>query len=338
MSNKVTIHVIAKALNIDSSTVSRALNNSDRVTKKTKELVLKKAKELGYQRNSLASNLRKNKSYTIGVVVPRISRHFFSSAISGIEEMAYSLGYNVIICQSLEELSREESIINNLISNRVDGVLISVSMETEDGAHLKALKQNNVPLVFFDRHCNALLNTSKVSLDDAHAAYEATNYLIGKGNKRIVHFSGPQTLNIYRERLKGYIKALKENNIPFDEDLVLSSRLMELNGKELTKKIIDNNIVIDAIFSANDLAAIGAIKYLKSIGKKIPDEVSVIGFSNEPVSEVIEPSLTTINQFGLKMGKKACELLIRIINGEALKPHEKNEIIKPELILRESTL
>jgi len=330
--------VLAKALGIDSSTVSRALNDSDRVTKKTKEIVLAKAKELGYQRNSLASNLRKNKSYTIGVVVPRISRYFFSSAISGIEETAYALGYNVIICQSLDELNREERIIDNLISNRVDGVLISVSMETIDGNHLKKLQQNNIPLVFFDRNCNAIPDVSSVQINDLQAAFNATNHLIKKGCKKIVHFSGPQTLDIYRKRLEGYTNALKEATIAYDNRLVLSSKLMEADGNLLAKKILKIEPAIDGIFSANDLAGIGAIKYLKSIGKKIPEDIRIVGYSNEPVSAVIEPSLTTINQFGIEMGTKACNLLIRIINGDILKSTEKTQIINPELIIRESSM
>lgn len=338
MKKKVTIHEIAKALNIDGSTVSRALNNSDRVPQKTKAKVLAKAKELGYQKNVLASNLRKNKSYTIGVIVPRISRHFFSSAISGIEEVAFAKGYHVIICQSLEDLKREQGIVDNLIANRVEGVLISVSMETLDGVHLQGFGQNNIPLVFFDRHCPALPDSNMVLIDDKLAAFEATSHLIEAGCKRIVHFSGPQRLEIYRNRLAGYKKALQKNGIPYNEKYVVTSRLMEVDGRESTEKMIEMDNTIDGIFSANDVAAIGAIKYLKKIGKKIPDDICVIGFSNEPISEVIEPSLTTIDQFGAEMGKKACQLLIRTIDREKLKPSDRTYIIKPLLIHRESTL
>ena len=262
---KTTIHEIAKALKIDSSTVSRALNNSDRVTPKTKTKVLLKAKEFGYQPNLLASNLRKNKSNTIGVIVPRISRHFFSSAIAGIEEIAFTEGYNVIICQSLEELKREQRIVGNLIANRVDGVLVSVSMETaDDGEHLRHFEQNNIPMVFFDRDCNALKHTSKVLINDELAAYEATTHLIRLGRKKIVHFSGPQTLGIYKSRLMGYKSALKSKGISFDRKLIVTSRLMERDGYNSIEKILRKNKDIDGIFSANDIAAIGAIKYLKS--------------------------------------------------------------------------
>ena len=196
---KATIHDIARALNIDSSTVSRALNNSLRVTQKTKDKVIAKANELGYQRNHLASNLRKSKTYTLGVIVPRISRHFFSSAIAGIEETAYQAGYNVVICQSLEELDREKKIAETLLANRVDGVLISISMETNNYEHLLALRQRNIPIVFFDRHCD-IPDSSNVLIDDFHAGFNATEHLILNGSKHIVHFSGTQNLDIYRNR------------------------------------------------------------------------------------------------------------------------------------------
>ncbi|UNY97473.1 LacI family transcriptional regulator [Zhouia spongiae] len=331
-----TIHEIAKALGIDSSTVSRALNNSDRVTQKTKEKVLAKAKELGYRRNLIASNLRRNKSNTIGVIVPRISRHFFSSTIAGIEEAAFVAGYNVIICQSMEKLDREKSILNNLWSNRVDGVLISVSMETVACDHLKFLKDNNVPLVFFDRHCSAMEQSSKVLIDDTRASYEAVSHLIEKGCRKIVHFSGPQSLEIYKNRLRGYKEALEDHGIGFNDDLVVSSTLMEVDGKEMIQDLLHKHSDIDGVFSANDVAAIGAMKYLKKKGKRIPDDIAIVGFSNEPISEAIEPSLTTIDQSGFEIGRTACNLLIENINSKE-KVLDRTLILNPTLIKRDST-
>ncbi|ETN95120.1 transcriptional regulator, LacI family [Zhouia amylolytica] len=333
---KATIHEIAKALGIDSSTVSRALNNSDRVTQKTKDKVLAKAKELGYQRNLIASNLRRNKSNTIGVIVPRISRHFFSSAIAGIEEAAFLAGYNVIISQSMEKLDREKSSLNNLWSNRVDGILISVSMETEICDHLKFLRDNDVPLVFFDRHCPDMEQSSKVLIDDSRASYEAVTHLIEKGCKKIVHFSGPQSLEIYKNRLKGYRRALDEHGIPFNKDLVITSTLMEVDGKDMIKELMDKHKDIDGIFSANDVAAIGAMKYLKKQGVRIPEDIAIVGFSNEPIAEAIEPSLTTIDQSGFELGRTACNLLIENINSKE-KVLDRTLILNPTLIKREST-
>lgn len=334
---KVTIHEIARILGIDSSTVSRALTNSNRVSSKTKKRVLDKAKELGYRPNLLASNLRQNRSRTIGVVVPRISRHFFSSTISGIEEMAYSRGFNVVISQSLEKLNREKKIVTNLFSNRVDGILISVSMETEKSPHLKVLEQSGLPLVFFDRHCSDMEHSNRVLVDDFAGAYNAVKHLIDNNCRRIVHFSGPQTLEIYKNRFAGYKKALAANDIAFDPDLVLVSDLLQDDGVKMAKQVMDTHPDIDAIFAANDLAAIGAMKYLKTIGKNIPNDIALVGFSNEPISEMMEPSLTTLDQFGFKIGKISCELLLNKIQFRDEVPENKIIILEPKLIVRDSS-
>lgn len=328
--NKVTIHDIAKALSIDSSTVSRALNDSSRVKKKTKDIILKKAQEMGYQRNLLASNLRKNVTNTIGVVVPRISRHFFSSVIQGVEETAYQSGYNVIICQSLEQFDREKNILETLEANRVDGVLISISMETTNYNHFQGLKNRGIPFVFFDRHCN-ILGNNNVLIDDFKGGFDATQHLVERGSKHIVHFSGPQELEIYRNRFEGYKAALKKNNLSYKDEYVVSSRLMEEDGFDNVKKLIANGLDFDGIFSANDVAAIGAIKCLINEGMKIPGDVAIVGFSNEPISTVINPALTTINQPGFEMGKTATELLLKHIKSQ-------NERLIPQTIIMDSTL
>ncbi|MFD1616289.1 LacI family DNA-binding transcriptional regulator [Gelatiniphilus marinus] len=334
--NKVTIHDIAKALNIDSSTVSRALNNSSRVTEKTKCKIVEKAQELGYQRNVVASNLRKRVTNIIGVVVPRISRHFFSSVIQGIEETAYLAGYNVLICQSLEQLEREKQIIDTLVANRVDGVLISISMETTDYSHLQQLNSSGVPLVFFDRHCN-IPNTNNVLIDDFKGGFVATQHLIKSGCKNVVHFSGPQTLEIYKNRFKGYKAALKKNNLPFNEQLVVSSSLMEDDGVKNAKKLLSKNLNFDGIFSANDVAAIGAMKYFASKGIKIPEDIAIVGFSNEPISTVINPALTTIDQPGFEMGKKATGLLLEHIKKQSRSLRPQTIVMESNLIERQSS-
>lgn len=334
--SKVTIYDIAKELNIDSSTVSRALSNNPRVTQKTKDRILEKANEMGYQRNLLASSLRNNKTNTIGVIVPRISRHFFSSAIAGIEETAYEAGYNVIICQSLEQLNREQKIANTLSANRVDGVLISISMETTDSDYLQIFKKNGTPLVFFDRHID-IPGNSNVVIDDFQGGFDATEHLILQGCKKIAHFSGPQELEIYKNRYKGYKSALEKHNIELDNNLVISSKLMEIDGIESAKKLLSQPIPIDGIFSANDTAAISALQYLKGEGIKIPEDIAIVGFSNEPISSVIEPSLTTIDQPGFEMGKIAANLLLAQINDKPGTVVAETIILKPVLIKRNSS-
>ncbi|WP_405292355.1 LacI family DNA-binding transcriptional regulator [Algibacter sp. Ld11] len=336
MNNKPTIHDIAKALEIDSSTVSRALNDSPRVTRATKDKILAKAEELGYQRNMLASNLRKNITKTIGVVVPRISRHFFSSAIQGIEETAYLAGYNVIICQSLEQLEREKKIVDGLLANRVDGLLISVSMETMNYDHLQALKNSNIPLIFFDRHCD-IPGFSNVLIDDFKGGYDATQHLISKGCKHIAHLSGPQELEIYKNRFEGYKAALKKNNLIFNDEYVISSRLMEQDGYISMQKLLAKKLPIDAVFAANDISAIGAMKYAKEHDVKIPETIAFVGFSNEPVSSVIEPSLTTIDQSGFEIGKVASELILKQILTKGVSKKEQTILIDTQLIERNSS-
>lgn len=334
--SKITIHDIARELNIDSSTVSRALSNNARVTQKTKDKVNAKALELGYQRNLLASSLRNNKTNTIGVIVPRISRHFFSSAIAGIEETAYEAGYNVTISQSLEQLEREQKIAQTFSANRVDGVLISVSMETKDNDYLKIFKNSGTPLVFFDRHIE-MPGNSNVLIDDFQGGLDATEHLIMQGCKKIAHFSGPQELEIYKNRFNGYKAALEKHSIPLDENLIISSKLMEADGIENAKKLLSLGIAIDGIFSSNDTAAISALRYLKEQGIRIPEDIAIVGFSNEPISSVIEPSLTTIDQPGFEMGKIATHLLLTQIKDKQGLSGPETIILKPVLIKRNSS-
>lgn len=334
--NTITIHDLAKALNLDASTVSRALNNSPRVNQRTKARILSKADELGYQRNILASNLRKSKTNTIGVIVPRISRHFFSSAIAGIEETAFEAGYNVMICQSLEALEREQNLVSSMVSNRVAGVLLSVSMETTNYDHLQALKNNGTPILFFDRHCE-IPGYSNVLIDDFQGGFDATEHLIFNGCKKIAHFSGPKDLKIYKNRMRGYRAALEKHHFSYDPELVFTSRLMEEDGIKNARKIMSMRNNIDGIFAANDISAIGAMKYFKGEGVKIPDDIAIVGFSNEPISEVIEPSLTTIDQSGHQIGRLATELLLKQIKSESGSVQPETVVLKTSLIKRDSS-
>ncbi|GIZ09297.1 LacI family DNA-binding transcriptional regulator [Flavobacterium sp. UMI-01] len=333
--NNVTIHDISKALEIDSSTVSRALNNSPRVSQKTKDKILSKAQELGYQRNSLASKLRTNKTHSIGVIVPRISRHFFSSVIAGIEETAFEAGYDVIICQSLDDFEREKKLMDTLLSNRVDGVLISVSMQTTSYDHFKEYQKQGFPILFFDRPC-ILENTTNVIIDDYKISFEATEHLIREGYQNIVHFSGPQHSQLYQNRTNGYKDALENNQIPIREQYIFESYLMKEDGIAMAQKILQLPEV-DAVFSSNDTSAISAMQYLKEKGIRIPEDIAFVGFSNEPVSAVIEPSLTTVKQPDFEMGKVSASLLFEQINCKPSQRIHQTKILEPELIIRNSS-
>lgn len=333
--DQITIHDIARDLEIDSSTVSRALNNSPRVSKKTKKRILAKANELGYQRNSLASNLRTNKTNTIGVIVPRISRNFFSNVISGIEDTAYQAGYNVVICQSLESFEREKKIMETLLSNRVDGVLLSTSMETVALDHLQSYLNHGGPIVFYDRPRD-FENCSSISIDDYKGSFEATEHLITKGCKNIVYFSGPQVVSLYQNRKRGYMDALKKHGIPYRETYCIESLLTEKDGTASAKKMLKLKAV-DGLYSANDTAAISAIQYLKSKGINIPNDIAVVGFNNDPISAVIEPSLTTVNQPDFEMGRIASSVLISQIESKNTSINNKSQVLDVELIVRDSS-
>ncbi|PKQ64821.1 LacI family transcriptional regulator [Labilibaculum filiforme] len=331
----ITIHDIAKALNISGSTVSRALNDNSRISNKTKKAVRNMAKQLGYQPNALASNLRTNCTNTIGVIIPRISRYFFSSAIAGIEELARTKGYNVIICQSNDQESRESDCVQTLFASRVDGVISSIAINTKNYDHYKTFTSRNIPLVFFDRVCDELA-TSKVVVDDFKGGFLAAEHLISKGCKRIAHIGGPQHLNIYINRLQGYLKALRKHNIHIEEDLIIESPLTREDGMACAKKLLESANPPDAIFAANDTSALSIILYAKENNIRIPEDLAIVGFSNEPFSEYLSPSLTTIEQSGFDVGTKATELLLDIISNK-IENHQETIVLPVKLIERESS-
>lgn len=293
------------------------------------------AKKLGYQPNALASNLRTSCTNTIGVIIPRISRYFFSSAISGIEELARTKGYNVIICQSNDLEERESACVQTLFASRVDGVIASIAINTENYEHYKTFTNRNIPLVFFDRVCDEL-ETSQVVVDDFKGGFLAAEHLISKGCKKIAHISGPQHLNIYINRLQGYLKALRKHGIQIDENLISESLLTREDGKACAKKLLDSPHRPDAIFAANDTTALSIILYAKEIGIRVPEDLAVVGFSNEPFSEFVSPSITTIEQSGFDVGTKATELLTNIIANKS-QNHQETIVLPVKLIERESS-
>lgn len=313
MDNTITIYDIAKALNISSSTVSRALNNHPRISEATKKRVQEYAQQNGYEPNVVASNLRTKKTNTIGVIVPRISRHFFSSAISGIEEFAKANGYRTLISQSYDDFEHELECTQTLLSSRVDGVIASLAMETTNVDHYKKLVSKNIPLVFFDRVSDEI-ETNKVIVDDFNGGFKATEHLIQQGCTRIAHFAGSQNHNIYINRLQGYMKALRKHNMPVEEELIIYSDITRESGTRIANEILSMDNRPDGIFSANDTAALSTMLVAKEMGINIPLELSIVGFSNEPYSELLEVPLSTIDQSGVEVGQKSAELLINQIN------------------------
>ena len=334
--NNTTISDIAKKLRISASTVSRALNNHPDIKPETKEQVKKLAKRLNYSPNPIARSLKTKRTNVIGVIVPEIKHDFFASAISGIEEVAYHSGYIILVCQSNESYEREIINTNALMHQRVAGLLVSISQNTKNGNHFKEPISLGIPLVFFDRACNDI-STNKVIIDDAQSAFLAVTHLIERGNKKIAHFSGPKTLEICKQRLKGYKDALKKANLPISNELIRYGDLHEDNGYESMDNMLKENIIPDAIFAVNDPVAIGAFQRIKEAGLKIPGDIAIVGFSNNKITSLVDPPLTTVNQPSFEMGKKATEILIEMIEKEGNSNPKKTVVLDAELIVRGST-
>jgi DNA-binding LacI/PurR family transcriptional regulator len=334
MKNRTLID-IAKKAGVAASTVSRALNDRPEVSLKTKNQIKKIAQKYNFRFNPIAQGLKNNRTKTIGIIVPEIKHDFFSSAISGIEEVAYKSGYTIILCQSNESYEREVINIDVLMHHRVAGVLASISQNTKDGNHFKEVIKRNTPVVFFDRVCKDV-KASKVIIDDEASAYEAVSFLISNGYTKIAHLAGPKTLDICKHRLDGYKKALDNSKIHFDKKLVYYGGLHEQDGYDSMDQLIKKRMIPNAIFAVNDPVAIGAFQRIKEAGLRIPRDIALIGFSNNKITSLVDPQLTTINQPSFEMGKKAAELLINHIENKNIK-EISTVIMTAELIIRSST-
>jgi DNA-binding LacI/PurR family transcriptional regulator len=331
----VTIKDIARELGISPSTVSRALKDHPDISPQTKLQVNELVEKLKYKPNAIALSLKSRKTNIIGVIVPEMVHHFFSSVISGIEEEAIQAGYNVMIFQSNESYEREVLNVQAMLASRVDGVLVSLSKTTSKFSHFRELMDNDIPLVLFDRVCDEL-ETDKVIVDDFNGALEAVELLIKTGCRRIAHFAGPQNLKIGYLRQRGYISALEKNCIPVDDSLIIKCDTHD-DALVQTRKIMELPDPPDAIFAVNDLTATGVLKVLKKLNKQVPEDISVVGFTDGLVSTVTDPPLTTVSQHGFDMGKFAAKILLKRIESgiENLKP--VTEVIKTDLVIREST-
>lgn len=332
---QITIKNIASKLNLSVSTVSRALNDHPDIHTRTKKLVRDAANELGYNPNIIARNLKSSRSNQIGVIVPEIRHDFFANAISGIEEVAYQKGYTIIIAQSNEEQKREIINLDSMYLHRVAGIIISISQTTTSSHHFKRLLDRGVKMVFFDRVCNDL-KTPRIHIDDKESAYKVVKYLAGKGYKKIVHFAGPQSLDICKNRRLGYEKALKDLKGDY-KPLIFEGGMHENDGYKNVDTLISKGIKSCAIFAVNDPVAVGVIKRLKELNIKVPDQIGIAGFSNNPITEMISPALTTVDQHSFEMGKKAAEILIDEIEGRKNLNYELDIKLDTELIERESS-
>lgn len=333
----ITIYDIAKELGISPATVSRGLKDHPAVKKATRKKIHDLARQLGYRSNTFASNLRKKRTDTIGVIVPRLNSYFMSSVIAGMEQVATAEGYNLIISQSSESVAKEMANVTTMFNSRVDGLLASLSYETENIDHFEPFTSKGIPLIFFDRikeHPQCM----GIKIDNYKAAYEATHHLLQQGCRRIMHIGGNPISLVYEERLRGYKRALSDHKIPIDQKLVLTMNMSEEAGIEAAEHILKMKHRPDAVFSANDACAIHCMLTLKKAGMRIPDDIAFIGFNNDPMCKVVEPNLTTVNYPGYAMGEAAATQLINHLNGISVLEATNIIVLRSELIVRESSL
>ena len=333
----ITIYDIANELNLSSSTVSRALKNHRSISKKTIKRVNEMADKMGYTPNELASSLRNNKTKTIGVLISRLNRPFVTSLISGIEETAQKAGYNVIIAQSHDSYNDEVTLAQALYNSRVSGIICSLAMETTKTNHFDQFIKKDIPLVFVDRVPKDF-DTYRVMIDNYSAGYKATNHLIEMGAKRIAHIGGLKFRNIYKERERGYRDALKKHNLPIDEDLIQHVKSMSYDeGEKATNKLLDMDNPPDGIFTSNDTTGVAAIQVAKQRGLIIPDELKIMGFNNDPLSQIIDPGLSTISHPAYEMGKTSSKKILKHLKKSDKKSITEITFLNTEIIVRGST-
>lgn len=334
---KITLKDIARDLKLSPSTVSRALNGYPSLSEETIQMVKEYAEKHHYTPNTMAVNFRKNRTSILGMIVPQIVHHFFSTTISGALETAKKHGYSILLAQSYDHLKDEILASQYLLGMGVDGLLISVSNETQEADHLQAFLEEGKPVVQFDKITDFLVGP-KLVVDDFEGAYQAVTHLIRQGYRKIAHLSGRMEVKNANARFLGYKKALEDHGLTLNETWVCPCfDISEQEGFDFTKSLMESPNPPDAIFCITDLVALGAMNYLKSSGYQIPNQVGLIGFSNWMLSEFTTPALSSVDQFGYTMGSKATEMLIELLKHQDL---GENELVKlpTELVVRKSSV
>ncbi|MFA5555161.1 MAG: LacI family DNA-binding transcriptional regulator [Phycisphaerae bacterium] len=332
----IRIKDIARVLNISTSTVSRALRDTHDVNPYTRKQVLEVASRLGYKANIHAAALASGNTKNIVVVIPFITNYYFSSVISGIQETAYNNGYNIVLMLTNDSSEREKHLMENISISNWDGLLASIAADTSDCDYFKHLIVQGMPIVFFDRVPDKI-NSSKVLQDDYSGAFIATDHLISKGYRRIAHFAGNEHLLITQNRVNGYKAALKKHKISFKPEWIFYSGFSQESGEDDMEKVfkLPDRDRPNAIFAVNDRRAVGAIVAIKRKGLTVGKDIGVIGFTNDPISTIIEPSLSTIEEPAFEIGKQSCDLLIKHIKNSNFSP--KEIVLSGSLIERDST-
>ena len=337
MRKKVTLKQIARELDVSISTVSKSLKDSHEISEDTRLKVQAFAKLYNYKPNNIALSLKNKKTKTIGIIIPEIVHHFFATVISGIEQVANENGYNVIVCLSDESFDKEGINMELLANGSTDGFIMSLSKETQqkkDFHHIQEIISQGMPVVMFDRVTNDVF-CDKVIIDDQQAAYDAIQYFISNGFKKIALLTTVDYVSVGKLRTEGYLKALRDNGIEVNEDLIVKIEDIDNCSNKIESLIINQDF--DALFAVNELFAVTAIKLANKLGKKVPDDFSVIGFTDGIISQFSTPSISTVSQNGIKMGRKAAKMLIDRLEKEEEDELYTTELIETELVLREST-
>lgn len=329
----ITIKDIARELGISPSTVSRALKDHPDISKATRDAVNELANRWNYRPNPIALSLKSGSSKTIGVIIPDVVHYFFSTVISGIEDVLYERDYNMILCQSNELWEQEVKNIRTLLSSRVDGIMASVAKTTEEFGHYRSIIDKHIPLVFFDRAAEEL-DADSVVIDDETGAYKAVNHLLRMGKKRIIHLSGPPHLTIARNRRNGFLKAMKEYRLtPSDDDVIMCDDIE--TAEKIVPELLKRSPAPEAFFAVNDLTAAQTLMIVKRHGLRIPEDIAVVGFTNSQIATLTDPGLTSVDQKGYEMGQIAARLLLERIENPR-KPLQ-NKVITSELVVRGSS-
>tara|TARA_R110001583_G_scaffold118216_3_gene269457 strand:+ start:15562 stop:16578 length:1017 start_codon:yes stop_codon:yes gene_type:complete len=333
---RTTLKDIANVLSISTAAVSKALNDDTRISVKTKKAVKQVAKELNYQPNHLASALRKGKSNLVGVIVPRTNSSFFSSVVENMEEVLNKAGYNIIITQSNESFEKECKNIDTLLYTQVDGIIASMANETVDLSYYEKIKSNGIPLILFDRGENDL-NVDYVGINDYDSSHMIIEHLVAKGCKRIAHIGGYRRTRIFNNRIRGYIDAIKKHDLPHDDELLIESSLTLEDGRRQMEKLLALKNRPDAVYVASDYAALGALQILKEKDIKVPEEIKLVGFGNEPFTSLVTPSITSVSQHSEQIGRLAAETFLSYVEKDVVVQSLNKIILDSELIIRSSS-
>lgn len=333
---RTTIKDIANALNISPAAVSKAMHDDSRISKKTKDAVKRVAKALNYQPNHLASALRKGKSNLVGVMVPRTNSNFFSSVVEQMEAVLNKAGYNIIITQSNESFNKECKNIDTLLYTQVDGIIASMANETVDLSHYEKIKSKGIPLILFDRGENDL-NVDYVGINDYDSSHIIVEHLITKGCKRIAHIGGYRRTRIFNNRIRGYMDAIKKNNLPIDDNLIIECALTLDDGRREMENLLKLENKPDAVYVAGDYAALGALQVLNENNIDVPNTMRLVGFGNEPFTSLVSPTMSSVNQHSKAIGRIAAETFLERVANPEMKQSLNKIILDAELIVRDSS-